>query len=108
MAAFNFEVDSINWFKSYLTDRSQAVQVQSKRSPLKQLDSHGVPQGSVLGGLLYIIFENDFPGCRGQGESIMFVDDDTDCISDSNPVDLVTSMQLEADKSCNWLKDNRM
>ena len=66
------------------------------------------PQGSVLGGILFIINENDFPACRVEGESVLFVDDDTDAVSDADPDTLVAKMQAEADNSCEWLKDNRM
>ena len=108
LAAYNFDESALQWFKSYLSDRSQAVQIESKQSSLKTLGDHAAPQGSVLGGLLFIIYENDFPACRQEGESVMFVDDDTDCISDFEPDELIRKMQIEADLSCDWLKDNRM
>ena len=96
------------WFESYLSGRSQSVQVETKQSPLEDLKDHAAPQGSVLGGLLFIINENDFPACRVEGDSVLFVDDDTDCVSDADPDKLVHKMQQEADNSCDWLRDNRM
>ena len=108
LAAYNFDEDTICWFRSYLSERSQAVQVESKRSSLKSLQDHAAPQGSVLGGLLFIIFENDFPACRHEGNSVMFVDDDTDCVAGSEPETLLRKIQKEADISCDWLRDNRM
>ena len=65
---------------SYLSGRSQLVQVESKRSELVYCSDHGVPQGSVLGGLLHLINSNDFPSCHNNGESVVYVDDDTDVL----------------------------
>ena len=62
----------------------------------------------MLGGLLFIINENDFPGCRSEGDSVLFVDDDSDVVSDPDPEALLQRIQHEADLSCEWLRDNRM
>ena len=108
LEVYNFDQNSIRWFESYLSNRSQAVQVETKHSSLENLDDHAAPQGSVLGGTLFIINENDFPACRVEGESVLFIDDDTDAVSEADPDLLVAKMQQEADNSCEWLKDNRM
>ena len=105
---YNFDQESIRWLQSYLGGRSQSVQVEAKESPRENLEDHAAPQGSVLGGLLFIINENDFPACRSDGESVVFVDDDSDLVSDGDPEILINKIQHEADLSCDWLKDNRM
>ena len=108
LAIYNFDEESIQWFRSYLSERSQSVQVEAKESDSVDLGDHAAPQGSILGGLLFIINENEFPACRVEGESVLFVDDDTDVVSDPDPVQLMRKIQKEADLSCSWLKDNRM
>ena len=108
LAAYNFSKNSIAWFKSYLSGRSQSVQVETKESMSMDLGDHAAPQGSILGGLLFIINENDFPACRDHGDSVLFIDDDTDCVSDENPTKLQELIQVEANNSCEWLQDNRM
>ena len=108
LKVYNFHDDSIQWFQSYLSERSQIVQVESKQSEPILLEDHAVPQGSILGGLIFIIFSNDFPACRPEGESVMFVDDDTDVVHERDPAVRKQKIQLEADHSSNWLKDNIM
>ena len=61
------------WFKSYLTGRSICTAVDGVHSAAKYISS-GVPQGSVLGPLLFIIFYRDLPSITSS-ETAMFADD---------------------------------
>ena len=108
LSVYNFDEATINWFCSYLGNRTQLVQVESKQSKPCNMEEHAVPQGSILGGLIFIIFSNDFPDCNEDGESVLYVDDDTDVIHDHDPDHLLQKIQVQADRSAGWLKDNRM
>jgi hypothetical protein len=105
---YNFSDDTVEWFSSYLSNRKQIVQVESKYSAPEDLDEHGVPQGSILGPLIFIIFNNDFPANSEEGDSVLYADDDTVNVSDEDPEELKNKIQREADRSTQWVSDNRM
>ena len=60
LAHYGIRGVSLEWFRSYLTNRKQYVQINDEKSATETM-TYGVPQGSVLGPILLIIYTNDLP-----------------------------------------------
>src|SRR5436190_6214674 len=69
-----------SWIKSYLADRSQVVQISNQFSKANCM-SFGVPQGSILSSLLFLIFLNDIGSSLELGRLVKYADDTTICSS---------------------------
>jgi hypothetical protein len=76
LAMYGCASEAIAWFSSYLGDRSQIVHFKGTPSETEAI-SRGVPQGSILGPLLFIVFVNDLPMNLSDCETDLYADDTT-------------------------------
>ena len=67
-----------------------------------------MPQGSIHGPLLFIIYLNDIQNCSNLFKFIIFADDTNLFVSDKNLVDLVISVNVELQKLSMWFKANKL
>ena len=91
---------------SYLADRQIMTKINDKKSAPRIID-HGVPQGSVLGPLLFLIYVNDLPSASNL-ETTLFADDTNLHLSHHNIITLKSQVQLEIDKINNWMISNKL
>ena len=98
---------ALEWFHSYLYDRKQFVHYNGEDSDMKTIRC-GVPQGSVLGPLLFIIYTNDLPDILQMSTSILFADDTTIYQSSTNIPDLYSNMNIELNNLTDWFGANKL
>ena len=99
--------DSANlWFKNYLNDREQFVFINGIESEKEKI-SCGVPQGSVLGPLLFLLFINDLPNATNF-LTLLFADDTTFQVSGTDLNELFYIANVELEKSAVWFKANKL
>ena len=103
---YGFRGISNIWFKNYLTGRYQYTSIRGVNSSLKEM-SCGVPQGSILGPILFILLINDLPNAS-KLFSILYADDTTLIKSGSNISQLFEIANIELNKLADWFKANRL
>ena len=107
MFAYGIRGNILKWFESYLTNISQFIMYDNIQSETRSIKC-GVPQGSILGPLLFIIYMNDICNVSELLYTIMYADY-TSVIMSGN--DLESLIQLVNSELCllnTWLRENKV
>ena len=127
---YGFQLECLDWIKSYLTDRTQCVSINGSLSRLLPVPT-GVPQGSILGPVFYTIFTNELPElvhdhhdedaqqahsawppynmkCMSCGNVCCFADDTTYSCSDDDPSSLSDKLSSKFKVLSDFLISNRL
>ena len=96
---------ALKWMTSYLKNRSQFVSLSGENSSIKHMQN-GVPQGSILGPLLFIIYINDLPNIFNRAKFILYADDANIIINGANIADIVQQLNALCNILPNWVISN--
>jgi hypothetical protein len=95
------------WFQDYLRNRKQIVKFNQIKSKEMVINS-GVPQGSILGPILFLLYINDIENCSKLISFILFADDNNIFYSNKCLKTLSNIIQTEIDKVAEWLNMNKL
>ena len=98
---------SLQWFESYLTNRKQCVKIGDTHSQTDTIKC-GVPQGSILGPLLFLIYINDIVNCSNILQFTLFADDTCIFYSAKPDPSIVNTLNNELKKVSKWLTTNKL
>ena len=98
---------ALTWFKSYLSDRMQCTEIGGIRSKLDYIKC-GVPQGSILGPLLFLLYINDIVMSSDVFKFILFADDTSLFYSHKDQNEATKIMNKELSKISHWLAANKL
>ena len=98
---------TIKWFSSYLIDRKQKVSISNKLSTEERV-LNGVPQGSILGPLMFLLFINDLPLYTDNVKTDLYADDTTLHENDKSISNIKKKLQIALNNLQEWCKNNGM
>ena len=107
LEAYGFGIDSLRLIFDYLTPRKQRVKTNSTYSSWLEITS-GIPQGSVLGPLLFNIYINDLTFFIENSKLCNFADDNTLFASDSRLERVISLLENDIQKTLIWFESNMM
>ena len=97
----------LRWFESYLNNREQVCIVNNSMSSSKRIVS-GVPQGSILGPLLFLLYINDLPECLQKTTPYLYADDTQICCSSNSLIELTENLNHDLSRIGDWLSRNKL
>ena len=105
--AYGFTRLALTYIRSYLRDRKQRVKMNGSYSEWRNIN-HGVPQGSVLGPLLFNIYINDLFISVSNSLICNYADDTTIYVSDYRNEEIIRKLEIDTAILSEWFRDNSM
>ena len=107
MHAYGFDFNTLTFFYSYLKNRKQSVKINNTLSTFMSLIS-GVPQGSILGPILFNLFTNDLIHFIKNADIINYADDNTISANAKTINELIEKLESESKNAIKWFTENNM
>ena len=107
MHAYGIRGNILKWFRSYLTNRSQFVSYDGRQSEIQSITC-GVPQGSILSPLLFIIYMNDICNVSELLFTVLYADDTCVVINGKDMLSIIPILNHELHMLSTWLKANKL
>ena len=107
LRVYNFSEISLSWFASYLTLRKQTVRIGHSYSKFKDIEN-GVPQGSILGPILFLLYINDLPLYLSNSISELYADDTTLHTSGNSIESIRNDLVSDLSAVLRWCEENGM
>ena len=104
---YGFSAAPLKIIESYLSNRQQCVDFGGVRSTLKKVNI-GVPQGSILGPLLFLLYINDFPNISNKIEFLLYADDTAIFFESDCSNNMQSLIDRESMVICQWLAANKL
>lgn len=107
LESFGISGPPLELIRCYLIDRCQMVQINGHLSSAKTV-TRGVPQGSILGPLLFLLFINDLPSVLQSSKCLLYADDTTIFTASSNPIALQNALNTDLTSIHQWCVNNQL
>ena len=107
LPAYGIKDIEMKWFTSYLFARAQVVNYQGTLLDRETI-TRGVPQGSILGPLLFALLKNDLPTEVTECKILLYADDTVVYFSHKNVSHLETILSEEVNKVAKWMSNNHL
>ena len=107
LSSFNVQNEALSWLDDFLQDRQQQTRANGKVSKLQPV-SKGVPQGSVIGPLLFIAYINDVTHVITNCKFFLYADDLAVVVSAADPERVRLLLQQDLDAIGKWCNQNKL
>ena len=107
LSVIGMDEKSVEWFESYLRDRSQFVELGGTASSNKNITC-GVPQGSILGPLLFLIYNDMCKAIDDTCNLYLYADDSALAVSGKNIIEIEKCLNTNINNISVWLQENRL
>ena len=106
MKYLGFSKNTISWFKSYLCERKFQISINTSYSSPANLLC-GVPQGSILGPLLFLLYINGLPQAF-VSDSLLYADDTDIVFQHKSEIEIEKQLIRDFSSMCDWFVDNKL